>query len=102
MVLAIFAPFSQIGAMVLVLSPKRIKLGSCACTHIKALEVGNGSFYPDDAGNLSEMGETGQTGSVIVVAFFALFPHTGAVVLLISQGFRRTKTIIDKQHGQKG
>ena len=44
MVLAIFAPFSQIGAMVLVLSPKRIKLGSCACTHIKALEVGMGRF----------------------------------------------------------
>ena len=101
MVLAIFAPFSQIGAMVLVLSPKRIKLGSCACTHIKALEVGNGLFYPDDAGDPSEMGETGQTGSVIV-AFFAPFPHTGAVVLLISQGFRRTKTIIDEQPGQKG
>ena len=42
--------------MVLPLSPKRIELGSCACAHIEAREEGNGWFYPDNAGNLSEIG----------------------------------------------
>ena len=38
MVVAFFAIFSQIGAMGLLLSPKRIKLESCACAQNKALE----------------------------------------------------------------
>ena len=32
----------KIGAMVLLLSPVRIELGSCACAHIEALEEGIG------------------------------------------------------------
>ena len=53
MVVAFFAIFSQIGAMGLLLSPKRIKLESCACAQIKALEQANRWFYLDDAGDLS-------------------------------------------------
>ena len=53
MVVAFFAPFSQIGAMVLLISPKQIKLESCACSQIKALEEGNTQLYLDDAGDLS-------------------------------------------------
>jgi len=41
MVVAYFALFSQIVAMVLLISPERIKLESCACAQIKALEEGN-------------------------------------------------------------
>ena len=54
MVVAFFALFSQIGAMVLVISSERIELESCACTHIKALKEGNMRFYLDDAGDLSK------------------------------------------------
>jgi len=38
MVVALFALKSQIGAMVLLISPEQIKLQSCACTQIEALE----------------------------------------------------------------
>ena len=63
----------QISAMVLLLSPERLELGSCACAHIEALKEGNGSFYPDDAGNPSEKERNVANRSVKVVAFFALF-----------------------------
>ena len=53
MMVAFFAPFSLIGAMVLLISPERIKLESCACAQIKALEEGNRWLYPDDDGDLS-------------------------------------------------
>ena len=53
MVVAFFAPFSQIGAMVLLISPKQIKLESCACAQIKGLEEGNMRLYLDDAGDSS-------------------------------------------------
>ena len=56
MVVAFFALFSQIGAMVLLLSPERIELESCACAQIGALEKWNGWFYPDDVGDSSERG----------------------------------------------
>ena len=38
MVVAFFTVFSQIGAMVLLISPERIKLKSCTCAQIEALE----------------------------------------------------------------
>ena len=57
MVVAIFALFSEIGAMVLLITPERIELESCACAQIEALEKGNRWLYPDDARDLSERGE---------------------------------------------
>ena len=54
MVVAIFALFSEIGAMVLLITPEGIKLESCAGTKIEALEEWNCWFYPDDAGDSSE------------------------------------------------
>ena len=38
MVVALFALKFQIGAMVLLISPEQIKLQSCVCTQIEALE----------------------------------------------------------------
>ena len=60
MVEAFFSIFSQIGAMVLLLSPEQIKLESCACAQIKALEKLNCSFYPDDAGDSSKREKCGK------------------------------------------
>ena len=51
-----FALSSQIGAMVLLISLERIKLESCACPQIEALEEGNRWFYLYDARDLSERG----------------------------------------------
>ena len=51
---AFFAPFSQIGAMVLLISSEQIELECCACAQNKALEEGNWCIYPGDAGDLSE------------------------------------------------
>ena len=45
MVVAFFTLFSQIGAMVLLISPERIKLKSCTCAQIEALEEGNRLLY---------------------------------------------------------
>ena len=70
--------------MVLLLSRQRIELGSCACAHIEALKEGNGSFYPDDAGNPSEKERNVANRSVKVVAFFARFSQIVSIVLLIS------------------
>ena len=41
MVVVFFALFSQIGAMVLLISTEQIKLESCTCVLIKALGEGN-------------------------------------------------------------
>ena len=49
-----FALFSQIGVMVLLISPEQIELESCTCAQNKALEEGNWWIYPDDAGDSSE------------------------------------------------
>ena len=57
MVVAFFAPFSQIGAMVLLISFKQIKHESWACAQIKALEGGNWWSYLDDAGDALEREE---------------------------------------------
>ena len=54
MVAAIFTLFSQIGVMVLLISPEQIELGTCA--QINALEEENWWLYPDDAGFLLERG----------------------------------------------
>ena len=45
MVVAFFTVFSQISAMVLLISPERIKLKSCTCAQIEALEEGNRWLY---------------------------------------------------------
>ena len=52
----LFAHFSQIGAMVLLISSEQIELESCACAQIKALEEGNRWLYLNDAGDLSSRG----------------------------------------------
>ena len=76
MVKAFFALYSQIGAMVLLISPEQIKLESCACAQIKAHEEGNRWLHPDDAGVLYERGKN----AVMVVAFWEIC----TMVLLIS------------------
>ena len=48
-----FPLLTQIGAMVLLISPEQIELESCACAQIKALEEGNTRLYLDDAGDSS-------------------------------------------------
>ena len=57
MVLACFALISQIGAMVLLISPEYIKLQSCACAQIEALEEENRWLCPDDARDSSQGGK---------------------------------------------
>ena len=44
--------------MVLLISPERIELESCACAQVEALEEWNRWLYPDDAGVLSERGRS--------------------------------------------
>ena len=51
---ALYALFSQIVAMFLLISPELIKLESCDCAQIGAPEEGNRWLYLDDAGLLSE------------------------------------------------
>ena len=83
MVVVFFARFSQIRAVVLLISPERIELECCACAQIKALKRGIGSHILMMLGIRHEKGETRQTGSVMV-AFIAIFSQTEATVLLIS------------------
>ena len=68
MVVAFFALFSEIGAMVLLISLEQIELESCACARIEALEEENKWDYQDNAGDLPARGETHQTSLVMVVA----------------------------------
>ena len=56
MVEAFFSIFSPIGAIVLLISCKRIELEICACAQIEALEEGNRWLYLDDAWDFSERG----------------------------------------------
>ena len=56
MVVAIYALFPQIGAMVLHISLEQTVQASCACAQIEALGEGNRWLYLDDAGDLSERG----------------------------------------------
>ena len=57
---AILALFSQIGALVLLMSPEQIELESCACAQIEALKKLNCWFNPDDAGDSSEREKCGK------------------------------------------
>ena len=85
MVVAFLALFSQIGAMVLLISPERIKPECCACAQIKAVEEGYWCLYPDDAGDLTERG--GNTANWISDGgglFCPFFSQIGAIVMLIS------------------
>ena len=71
--------FSQIGAMVLLISSERIELESCACAQIKALEEGNRWLYLYDAGDLSERGRNaanliGHGGGLFCPFFLKLVP----------------------------
>ena len=52
----LFCLFSQIGAMVWLISLERIKLESCACADIEALKEGNMWLNLDDAWDSSERG----------------------------------------------
>ena len=52
----LFALFSQIGAMVLLISLEGIKLKSCACAQIEALEERNRELYLDYDRDSSERG----------------------------------------------
>ena len=70
--------------MVLLLSPKQIKLESCVCTQIEALEEGNRWCYSDDAGDLSERGRYAANLICDAGGLFCPFSHIGAMVLLIS------------------
>ena len=56
MVVAFLAIFSQIGVIVLLISPERIELESCACAQIEAHKERNRLLHPDDAGDMSERG----------------------------------------------
>ena len=67
------------------LLPKQIKLKSCACAQIEALEEGNRWFHLDDAGDLSERGRNPANMISDGGGLFALFfSQIGATVLLIS------------------
>jgi len=56
-VVVIFGIFGTICAMVLLISPERTELESCACAQIEALDEQNGSLYPGDVWDLSEKGK---------------------------------------------
>ena len=84
MVVAYFTLFSKIGAMVLPISPKRIKLESCACAHIEVLEGENRWLYLKNAGNLSERGGNAATlisdGGAFFFSFFPNWFHSSASI----------------------
>ena len=87
MVVAFFAPFYQIGAMVVLSSPERIELESCACAQFEALQEGNGWFYPDDAGDLSEQGRNMANlmidgGGIFCPFFSSYWCHSSAYISL--------------------
>ena len=56
-VVVIFAIFGTSCAMVLLISPERVELESCACAQIDALEEYNGWIYPGDAWELIQRGK---------------------------------------------
>ena len=71
-----FPLLTQIGAMVLLISPEQIELESYASAQIEALEEGNRWLHSDDAGVSHESGKN----AVMVVAFWEIC----TMVLLIS------------------
>ena len=82
MVVAVFALFSQIVPMVLLISLQRIERESCACAQIGALEEGNRWLYPDDAGDLSKRGRNAANlisdGGGLFCRFFSNWSHGSA------------------------
>ena len=79
-----FALFSQIGAMVLLISPEQIELESCTCAQIKALEEVNRRLYFDDTEDLFERGRNAANLISEGGGLFALISQIGAMVQLIS------------------
>ena len=59
--------------MVLLISSEHIKLESCACAQIEALEEGNRGLYLDDAWDLSARGRNVANMISDGGGFFALF-----------------------------
>ena len=84
MVLFFFALFSQIGALVLLISPEQMELERCACAQIEALEECNGWLYPDDAGDPSERGRNAANlicdGGGLFCPFFSIWCHGSAYI----------------------
>ena len=76
----LWATGSEIGAMVVLITPERIELESCACAQIKTLEDGSGRFHPDEAGDPSEKE---RNAANLFSDGGCLFFQTGAMVLLI-------------------
>ena len=81
----LFCPFSQIGAIVLLillLSPERIELETCACTQIEALREGKRCLYLDDIGDPSERGRSAANlisdGGGLFCSFFSNWCHGSA------------------------
>ena len=81
----LFCPFSQIGAIVLLillLSPERIELETCACTQIEALREGKWCWYLDDIGDPSERGRSAANlisdGGGLFCPFFSNWCHGSA------------------------
>ena len=71
--------YSQIAAMVLLISPERIKLEGCACAQIEALEEGDRWLYLDDVGDSSETGRNAANlisdgGGLFCLFFLKLLP----------------------------
>ena len=77
-----FALSSQIGAMVLLISPERIELQGYACAQIEALEEGDRWLYLDDARNPSERGRNAANlisdGGGLFCPFFSNCCHGSA------------------------
>ena len=79
---AFIAIFSQTGAMVLLISPERIKLESCACAQINALK--KGELCLDGAWDLSEGGSNAANLISDGGGLFCHFFPNGVMDLLIS------------------
>ena len=79
-----FALFSQIGAMVLLISPEQIELESCTFPQIKALEEVNRRLHLDYTEDLFERGRNATNLISEGGGLFALISQIGAMVQLIS------------------
>ena len=79
---AFFSLYSQIGAMVLLISLEQIELESSACTKIEACEEGNRWLYLDDSGDPSARGRNAANaisdGGGLFYRFFSNWCHGSA------------------------
>ena len=78
-VVAVYALFPQIDAIVLLISLEGIELESCACPKIEALEEGNRWLYLYDAGYSSKRGRNAANlisdgGGLFLPCFLKLVP----------------------------